>query len=147
PVAGRNLTETEGLIGLFIHTLLLRGDLSGNPTFHEFLRRVREMAVDAYANEEVPFDRIVEALHPERSLSHPPLFQVMFALERAPLENVNWPGLKLTQLALDSGTSKFDLTLYLVESTAGLTARMEYNTDLFDAATLHRMLVHFQSLL
>ncbi|HKI72397.1 MAG TPA: amino acid adenylation domain-containing protein, partial [Verrucomicrobiae bacterium] len=147
PVAGRNLTETEGLIGLFIHTLLLRGDLSGNPTFHEFLRRVREMAVDAYANEEVPFDRIVEALHPERSLSHSPLFQVMFALERAPLESVNWPGLKLTQLELDSGTAKFDLTLYLVEYSTGLTARMEYNTDLFGAATIQRMLTHFKALL
>ncbi|PYK02800.1 MAG: non-ribosomal peptide synthetase, partial [Verrucomicrobia bacterium] len=147
PVAGRNLTETEGLIGLFIHTLLLRGDLSGNPTFREFLRRVREMAVDAYANEEVPFDRIVEALQQERSLSHSPLFQVMFALERAPLESVNWPGLKLTQLELDSGTAKFDLTLYLVENSTGLTARMEYNTDLFGAATIQRMLTHFKALL
>ena len=147
PVAGRNLTETEGLIGLFIHTLLLRGDLSDNPTFREFLRRVREMAVDAYANEEVPFDRIVEALHPERSLSHSPLFQVMFALERAPLESVNWPGLKLTQLELDSGTAKFDLTLYLIENSTGLTARMEYNTDLFGAATIQRMLTHFKALL
>ena len=147
PVAGRDLTETEELIGLFINTVVLRGDLSGNPPFREFLGRVREMAVDAYANEAVPFEKLVEELQPERSLSHPPLFQVMFALEQAPLENLNWPGLKLTQLALDSGTSKFDLTLYVVESTAGLMARMEYNTDLFDAATLHRMLVHFQSLL
>src|SRR5207244_225359 len=88
-----------------------------------------------------------EELQPERSLSHSPLFQVMFALERAALEPVHWPGLKLTQLALDSGTAKFDLTLYGVQNGADLTARMEYNTDLFEAATIQRILSHFEVLL
>jgi len=147
PVSGRNLRETEAVIGLFINTLVMRGDLSGDPPFRELLGRVREMAVDAYANEGVPFEKLVEELQPERSLSRPPLFQVMFALEPAPLQAVNWPGLKLTPLPLDSGTAKFDLTLYLTEDAGGLTARMEYNTDLFDPATIRRMLAHFKVLL
>ena len=147
PVAGRNLTETEDVIGLFINTLVMRGDLSGNPTFREFLGRVRDMAVHAYANEEVPFERLVEELQPKRSLSHAPLFQVMFALERPPLESADWPGLKLTRIPLDSGTAKFDLTLYMTDSAGGLTARMEYNTDLFEQATIQRMLDHFKVLL
>jgi amino acid adenylation domain-containing protein len=147
PVAGRSLKETEEVIGLFINTLVLRGDLSGNPTFREVLGRTREMAINAYANEEVPFERLVEDLQPNRSLSHPPLFQVMFALDRGSLESVNWPGLKLTQLELDSGTAKFDLTVYMTEGAERLTARMEYNTDLFDAPTIQRMLAHFTVLL
>ena len=146
PAAGRNPTETEQVIGLFINTLVMRGDLAGNPTLRQLLDRVRAAAVDAYAND-VPFEKLVEELQPERSLSHPPLFQAMFALERAPLESVTWPGFKLTQLELDSGTAKFDLTLYMVEGAGGLTARMEYNTDLFDPATIQRMLTHFKSLL
>src|SRR5947208_2632751 len=144
PAAGRNPTETEQVIGLFINTLVMRGDLAGNPTLRQLLDRVRAAAVDAYAND-VPFEKLVEELQPERSLSHPPLFQAMFALERAPLESVTWPGFKLTQLELDSGTAKFDLTLYMVEGAGGLTARMEYNTDLFDPATIQRMLTHFKS--
>ena len=147
PVAGRRLIETENVIGRVINTLVMRGDLSGNPTFRELLDRVRDMAVDAYAHEEVPFERLVEELQPEHSLSHSPLFQAMFALERAPLESVQWPELKLTTVALESGTAKFDLTLYVAESAGGLTARMEFNTDLFDRATIQRMLTHFKVLL
>jgi len=147
PMAGRNPTETEQIIGLFINTLVMRGNLAGNPTWRQLLDRVRAAAVDAYANVEVPFEKLVEALQPERSLSHPPLFQVMFALEGAPLESVIWPGLKLTQLELDSATSKFDLTLYVVEHDGGMTARIEYNTDLFETATIRRMLTHFKTLL
>ncbi|HKS35991.1 MAG TPA: amino acid adenylation domain-containing protein [Verrucomicrobiae bacterium] len=147
PIAGRNLTETEELIGCFINTLVLRGDLSANPTFRELLGRVREVAVAAYANEDVPFERLVEELQPGRDLSHSPLFQVMFALERAPFEDLRWPGLKLTPVGVDSGTAKFDLTLYMTESAEGLTARMEYNTDLFDGNTIQRMLKHFRVLL
>ncbi|MBI4624601.1 MAG: amino acid adenylation domain-containing protein [Verrucomicrobia bacterium] len=147
PVAGRSLPETETLIGLFINTLVLRGDLSGNPTFRALLARVRETVLDALAHDDVPFDKLVEALHPERSVSHAPLVQVMFALEHAPLEAVPWPGLRLTQLELDSGTAKFDLTLYLVERAAGLTARLEYSTDIFDAATIRHLLGHYHVLL
>jgi len=147
PIAGRNLTETEELIGCFINTLVLRSDLSGNPTFRALLGRVRETAVTSYANDDVPFEKLVEELQPGRDLSHSPLFQVMFALERAPFEDLRWPGLKLTSLGLDSGTAKFDVTLYMAESAKGLTARMEYNTDLFDATTIQRMLEHFRVLL
>ena len=147
PEPGRNSSETEQVIGPFRNTLVMRGDLTGNPTLRQFLERVRAAAVAAYGNAEVPFEKLVEALQPERSLSHAPLFQVMFALERAPLESVIWPGLKLTQLELDSGTAKFDLTLCMVESEGKLNARMEYNTDLFDNATIRRILTHFESLL
>ena len=147
PAAGRNPTDTEQIIGLFINTLVMRGDLAGNPTWRQLLERVRAAAVDAYANAEVPFEKLVEELQPERNLSHTPLVQVMFALERTPLESVTWPGFKLTQLEVDTGTSKFDLTLYVVENDGGMTARMEYNTDLFEAATIQRMLTHFKTLL
>jgi amino acid adenylation domain-containing protein len=147
PVAGRNPAETEQVIGLFINTLVMRGDLAGNPTWRQLLDQVRATAVDAYANEEVPFERLVAELHPERSLSHPPLFQVMFSLEHAPLESVTWPGLKLTQMELDNGTAKFDLSLFIVEGAGCLNARMEYNTDLFDTATVQRMLTHFKTFL
>jgi amino acid adenylation domain-containing protein len=147
PVVDRNPTETELVIGPFINTLVMRVDLAGNPTWRQLLDRVRSTAVDAYANEEVPFEKLVEELQPARSLSHPPLFQVMFALECAPLESVTWPGLKLTQLVLDTETAKFDLTLSIVERASGLTARMEYNTDLFDSATIQGMLTRFRSML
>ncbi|WP_172830274.1 MupA/Atu3671 family FMN-dependent luciferase-like monooxygenase [Opitutus sp. GAS368] len=147
PVAGRNRKETEPVLGLFINTLVLRGDLAGNPTFRELLGRVRTTVLDALAHEEVPFEKIVEKLSPERSLSRAPLFQVMFVHERSPLEPVNWPGLRLAQLELDSGTSKFDLTLYLGESAHGLTARAEYDSDLFEPATIRRLLGHLAVLL
>ena len=147
PSVNRIPTETENVIGLFTNTLVLRGNLAGNPTLRQLLDRVRATAVGAYANAEVPFEKVVEELQPERKLIHPPLFQVMFALEHAPLESVTWPGLKLTQIELDSGTAKFDLTLYMIERADGLTARVEYNTDLFDSATIRRMLTHFESIL
>jgi amino acid adenylation domain-containing protein len=147
PVAGRNWTETEQLIGLFSNTLVMRGDLSGNPTFRDFLGRVREMAVDAYVNQDVPFERLVEELRLAQSLSRSPLFQVMFAFERAPLESVDWPELTISQLPLDCGTAKCDLMLDLVEGSSDLTARIEYSTDLFDSSTIRRMLAHFHALL
>jgi natural product biosynthesis luciferase-like monooxygenase protein len=147
PVAGRNRKETEAMLGLFINTLVLRGDLSGNPTFRELLGRVRATVLDALAHEEVPFEKLVGKLSPARSLSRAPLFQVMFVHERDPLEPVVWPGLQLAQLELDSGTSKFDLTLYLMESARGLTARAEYDSDLFEPATIRRLLAHLAVLL
>jgi amino acid adenylation domain-containing protein len=147
PAAGRNTSETAQIIGLFVNPQVMRGDLSGNPTFRQLLDRVRAQAMSACENEEVPFEKLLEDLQTERNLSHPPLFQAMFALERAPFESVSWPGLKLTQFEIDSETAKFDLTLSMVESAGGLTARMEYNTDLFDGSTIRRMLTHFESLL
>ncbi len=149
PIAGRNRAETEGLIGFFVNTLVLRTDLSGNPSFRELLHRVREVALEAYAHQELPFEMLVQTLRPERDLSHSALFQVMFILQNAPLKIPNIAGLTsgpLVELA-DNGTSKFDLTLTMMEGTAGLTGTVEYNTDLFDDTTIERFLGHYQTLL
>ncbi len=146
PIAGRTLVETEDLIGAFVNTLALRGDLSGNPTFREFLGRVRETALEAYTHQEVPFEKLVEELRPDRSLNRTPLFQAMFALE-TPTADIAVAGLTMSSLKLDRIKSKFDLTLEVEEQTGGLRASFEYNTDLFAPATMQRMLEHFQNLL
>ena len=147
PIAGRTRPETEGLIGLFVNTLVLHTDLSGDPSFRELLGRVREVALGAYAHQDVPFEKLVEELQPKRSLSHTPLFQVMFILQNAPRLALNLSGLTLKSLEFDNGTAQFDVTLSVVEVAEGLQAKFEYNTDLFDAATITRMLKHFQVLL
>jgi len=139
PIAGRDRPELEGLIGLFANTLVFRTDLSGNPIFRELLGRVREVALAAYRHQDVPFEKLVEQVKPERNLSHSPLFQVMFALQNAPSAPPKLEGLTLTSVAVDSGTAKFDLTLSLREEDEELKGWLEYNTDLFDAATIHRM--------
>ena len=110
PIAGRNRTEIEPLIGFFVNTLVLRGDLSGNPSFRTLLGRTREAALGAYAHQDLPFERLVEELHPERDMSHSPFFQVMFVLQNAPWEAAQLAGLEVTPVLIDSGTSKFDLT-------------------------------------
>ncbi len=147
PVANRNRTEIEGLIGFFVNTLVLRCNLAGRPTFRELLHRTREVALEAYAHQDLPFEKLVEELRPERSLSHTPLFQVMFALQNAPPDALELPGLTLTPMALENRIAKFDLTLSLVEESGRLRGRLEYNTDLFDAATIARMAGHLQTLL
>ncbi|MBV9927462.1 MAG: amino acid adenylation domain-containing protein [Acidobacteria bacterium] len=147
PVAGRNRAEVEGLIGFFVNTLVLRTDLSGAPTFRELLRRAREVSLGAYAHQDVPFEKLVEVLQPERELSRSPLFQVMFEMQNRQEESLSLSGLVLSTLDVDDGAAKFDLTLLVAETGAGLTARFEYNTDLFDAATVERMGGHFQQLL
>ncbi|MBD2128005.1 non-ribosomal peptide synthetase [Microcoleus sp. ZQ-A2] len=147
PISNRNRSEIEPLIGFFLNTLVLRTDLSGNPPFQELLARVRQVALDAYTHQDLPFEVLVEALQPERSLSHTPLFQVMFILQTAPLEPLELPGVTLTPLKMPGVTAKFDLTLYLRETEQGLTGAFEYSTDLFDEATIARMVEHFQSLL
>ncbi|MEH2211066.1 amino acid adenylation domain-containing protein [Nostoc sp.] len=146
-IANRNRTETEGLIGFFVNTLVLRTDLSGNPSFQELLGRVREVALGAYAHQDLPFEQLVEALKPERSLSHQPLFQVMFILQNSPMPTLELPGLTLNSLELDITTAKFDLTLAMEDSSEGLVGSLEYNTDLFEAQTISRMLGHFKTLL
>ncbi|MGH7394037.1 MAG: amino acid adenylation domain-containing protein, partial [Candidatus Methylomirabilales bacterium] len=149
--ANRNRRETEGLIGFFVNTLVLRVDLAGNPSFEALLGRVRAVALEAYAHQEVPFERVVEALQPERSLSHSPLFQVAFALQGAPLGDplgeLELPGLSLSPLALDSGVAKFDLSLSMSETDSGLVGEWEYSTDLFERSTIERWGVHFETLL
>jgi amino acid adenylation domain-containing protein len=148
PIANRNRAETERLIGVFINTLALRGDLSGDPSFGELLRRVREAALGAYAHQDVPFEKLVEELQPERALSRSPLFQVMFILQNAHALTFQLPGVTITQLEVENATAKFDLTLVMQEEPAGhLTGAFEYNTDLFDAATVERMVSHFETLL
>lgn len=147
PIAGRPRRELEDLIGFFVNTLVLRTDLSGNPSFREVLRRVREVALGAYDHSAVPFEKLVEELQPERNLSRMPLFQVMFGLQNMPLSSVSLPGLTFEMLAADNETAKFDLWLSMDESQVQLAGVLEYNTDLFDAATIARMIGHFQTLL
>ncbi len=147
PVAGRNQIETENLIGFFVNVLVLRTDLSGNPTFRDCLERVRKVVLGAYNHQEVPFEKLVETLQPERDLSYSPLFQVMFALQNTPMPSLEFSGLTLSPLAVDNGTAKFDLTLDLSETSDGIDGFIEYNTDLFDGDTIARMVGHFQTLL
>ncbi len=147
PISGRNRAEIEGLIGFFVNTLVMRTDLSGTPSFREILNRVREVALGAYTNQDLPFEQLVEKLQPERNLSHTPLFQVMFQLQNTPTTTLDLPGLTLSPLEFDKKTAKFDLTLVMVEIKQGLMGTLEYNTDLFNADTITRMLGHFQTLL
>ncbi|HEX2568766.1 MAG TPA: MupA/Atu3671 family FMN-dependent luciferase-like monooxygenase [Polyangia bacterium] len=153
PTAGRNRPETEGLIGCFVNTLALRVDLSGDPSFRELLGRVRRTALAAYAHEELPFERLVEALELPRDLGRPPLVQVMFALQNLPAPSLGLPGLRLEPLALPSQAAKFDLTFDLTETPegpggpGGLVGSLEYNAALFDAATVDRLVRHFTKIL
>lgn len=148
PTAGRRPVETERLIGVFINTLVLRTRLSGNPSFRDLLRRVRETALGAYAHQDLSFEKLVEALHPDRDLSHSPFFQVMFVLRNLPDEPATMPGLRLESMELDIGVARFDLTIEIIQQRDhGLMCRFEYNTDLFDDATIERMGGHFRTLL
>jgi amino acid adenylation domain-containing protein len=149
PVANRNRSEVEGLIGYFVNMLALRSDLSGDPSFRTLLRRVRAVALGAYEHQDLPFEMVVEALQPPRDPSRTPLFQVMFVLQNNRLPDLGRSELELSPLALDAGTgtAKFELTLVLQESEHGLLGGLEYNIDLFDSATIDRMIRHFQTLL
>ena len=147
PIAGRTRSEMEGLIGFFVNTLVLRADLSGDPGFRELLGRVRHAALGAYAHQDLPFDKLVGVMHPGRDASRTPLFQVMFVLQNAPLPAPSSPDMTLTPLPSTSGTAKFDLTFNATEVVEGLKVEVEYSTDLFDAATIDRMLGHFLKLL
>jgi amino acid adenylation domain-containing protein len=146
PIANRNHDEVKGLIGFFVNTLVLRTDLAGNPSFRELLTRVRRVALGAYAHQDLPFDQLVEALQPERDASYTPLFQVAFIL-RNTLHLEEIPGLTLSPLNVESETAQFDLSLVVERTEQGSIAAFEYNTDLFDADAIARMLGHFQNLL
>ena len=147
PIAGRNRAEVEHSIGFFVNTLVLRSDLSGNPTFKELLLRVRETALGAFSHPDMPFDKLVEELHPERNAGHAPLVQVMFVLQSAPTQGLKLPQLTLTPLEITNETSKFDLTMFVEEGPEGITVSFEYSVHLFDSPTITRMGGHFQSLL
>jgi amino acid adenylation domain-containing protein len=147
PVANRPRKEVEGLIGFFVNTLVLRGDLSGDPTFREFLRRLRDAALGAYDHQEVPFEKLVEELRPEREATLNPLFQVMFALDREAVDALRRPDLTLEVRETDSGVARFDLLLYLEEGKRGLHGKLRYRTELFERATVDRLMGNFVSLL
>ncbi|HLG64308.1 MAG TPA: amino acid adenylation domain-containing protein [Ktedonosporobacter sp.] len=149
PIAGRTHADLEPLIGFFANTLALRTDLSGDPSFREVLARVQKVTLDAYAHQDMPFEQIVEALQPERVMSHNPLFQVMLVLQSAPLEKPDFPGLILSPFEVESHTAILDLWLSLQEKLDGdgLNGILEYNTDLFEAATISRLIGHYQTLL
>ena len=147
PIAGRTWAQLEPLIGFFVNTLVLRTDLSGNPTGRELLRRVRQVTLEAYTHQEVPFEKLVEELHLHRDLSRTPLFQVFFNSAPPPQGRLEFHDLTVSPFELDTGTAKFDLTLYLRETGDGLTATLNYNTDLFEANTISRMLGHFHAIL
>jgi amino acid adenylation domain-containing protein/non-ribosomal peptide synthase protein (TIGR01720 family) len=147
PIAGRNRSETESLMGFFVNTLPLHTDLSGNPSMRELLERVRETALGAYAHQDLPFERLVEELQPERNLNRNPLFQVVFVFDNASPVVLDLPGLTIDRLETKSETAKFDLTLFMLKSEQELSGRFEYNSDLFDEGTIARMAGHLQNLL
>jgi amino acid adenylation domain-containing protein len=147
PVSGRDRIELEGLIGLFVNTLVLRADLSDDPAFREFMERVRDGVLSAYAHQDVPFEKIVEALAPERGPGRNPLFQVMFALQYAPEEDLELQGAQSMRLPVRTQTSKFDLSVAFDPAADGLTGIWEYSTDVFEEHTIERMATHFRRLL
>ncbi|MCP4661783.1 MAG: AMP-binding protein, partial [bacterium] len=147
PIAGRTRDEVEGLIGFFLNSLVLRTDLSGNPPFTELLGRVREVCLGAYAHQDVPFEKLLEELDPERDLSRTPLFQVFFNMLNLPADDIRLPGLNLELLTTPEPPSKFDLTVYLVDLPEGIHTNWVYNSDLFDRARMVEVLAQFESLL
>ena len=147
PVANRPKRETESLIGFFANTLVLRADLSGNPTFIDLLARVQETVLGAQAHQDLPFEQLVDALQPVRALSHTPLFQVMFALQTSLTRTMAVTSLDVSAMELDAGGAKFDLSLDMTEDETGLDCAFEYNQDLFDEETVARMASHLRHLL
>ncbi|CUS36977.1 putative Multi-domain non-ribosomal peptide synthetase [Candidatus Nitrospira nitrosa] len=147
PIANRTRSEIEGLIGFFVNTLALRADLSGSQTIRELLALVRQVCLGAYTHQDVPFEKLVEVLQPVRDVSYSPIFQVMFELQNAPTSELAVPGLQIATVDVEPLTAKFDLTLSLCENEAGLTASMEYNSDLFSADSVMRMLRHYELIL
>jgi len=147
PVAGRTHRQLEELIGFFVNTLAMRTDLSGDPTFVELLDRVKQTALGAYAHQDLPFEKLVAELRPARDLSRHPIFQVGFTLHNAPETQLDLPGLTVTPFVLPWVTSKFDLLLNVTQTAQGLSCEMEYVTDLFEAATIERLIGHLTRVL
>jgi len=147
PIANRNRAEIEELIGFFVNTLVPRFDLAGNPSFRELLGRVREVALGAYAHQDLPFEKLVEALHPSRSVARSPLFQVMFNFQGTPFPPVTLPGLTLQFLDMANELAQFDLMFNLQSGAEALHGWIEYKADLFDPSTITRMVEHFQRIL
>ncbi|MEH2177512.1 non-ribosomal peptide synthetase [Nostoc sp.] len=147
PISDRHRSELEGLIGFLLNTLVLRTNLSGSPSFRQLLGRVREVALSGYTHQDLPFEKLVDALQIERGLNQNPLISVMFNLQNTPTPKLTVPGLAMNRLEIDNGTSKFDLYLELRETAAGLSGNLEYSTDLFKAETIALMVENFSTLL
>jgi non-ribosomal peptide synthetase component F len=147
PIAKRDRAEIEGVMGLFVNTVVMRADLRGNPTYREMLKRVREETVGALGHQDVPFEKVVEELRPERDLSHNPLFQVWFVLQNASDERLDMAGLKLTSIGLNRAETRHDLQLSLWETADGLRGSLEYRTDLFNSGTITKMARSFETIL
>ncbi|MEO1134714.1 MAG: condensation domain-containing protein, partial [Cyanobacteria bacterium J06639_1] len=147
PIANRQHPDLEPLVGFFVNTLVMRARIEDDTTVEDFLSQVRRTALEAYDRQDVPFDRVVEALQPERSLAHSPLFQVMFVMQNAPLASLELAGVRVTPLDVPTHTAKFDLTLEMKESDRGWVGTWEYNSDLFDVDTIVRMATHLEMLL
>ncbi len=147
PIAGRTDPALDDLAGFFVNTLVLRVDTSGEPSFRELLGRVRERNLDAYAHQDVPFERLVEVLNPARSLAYHPLFQVMLAGQNNARAEVTLPGLAVTEIPVTTGTSKFDLSISLTERAAGIDGVLEFNADVFDHASANAILRRLEVLL
>ncbi len=147
PIANRNRKEVERLIGNFANTLVMRSDLSGNPPFVELLARVREVTLDAYTRQDLPFEKLVEDLQPERNLSHNPLFQVLLGLHNLPSQPGKLPSLSVSRMTSERVAARFDLSLDLQETGEELNGIIEYSTDLFEFSTITRMAGHFANLL
>jgi hypothetical protein len=147
PTAGRTRLELEGLIGALANALILRTDVTGDPSFRELLARVRGVTLRAFAHQELPFERLVEELQPRRSPAHHPIFQVMFNFRDFPPAMEEIPGLGLEDVKLERGTALFDLSLALVRGPDGITCGLGYSTDLFDGTTIERLGAHYRALL
>ncbi|MFP2913034.1 non-ribosomal peptide synthetase, partial [Pyxidicoccus sp. 3LFB2] len=147
PIAGRRVAELEGLIGFFVNTLALRTRLEGNPSFRQVLARVKETTLGAFAHQDIPFEKLVEALQPQRELSRSPLFQVSFTLQNTPVSALSLPGLSFHLLETESRVARFDLALILSDTPEGFGGTLEYNTDLFEASTAARMMAHLEGVL
>jgi non-ribosomal peptide synthetase component F len=146
-VANRTQTETENLIGFFVNLLPIRTDLSGNPSFCELLQQVKKTTLGAFAHQDLPFEKLVEDLQPERDLSRNPLVQVLFVFQNVSQQTFELSDLHLSSMELGGKTSRFDLVLFMGETSEGLVGRWRYNTDLFEGATTFRLATHFQRLL
>ncbi len=145
-IANRHYQEIESLIGFFVNTLILRSDFSDSPTFRQLLKQVREVTLEAYAHQDLPFEKLVEELEPQRDLSRHPLFQIGFALQNVPIPAIELSGMTINHRLEHNGTAKFDLFLELFETPEGISGWFEYSTDLFDAATISRIGENFQTL-
>ncbi|HKG20385.1 MAG TPA: amino acid adenylation domain-containing protein [Blastocatellia bacterium] len=147
PVAGRTRLETEPLIGIFVNTLALRTDLSGDPTFRQLAQRIKKVTWDAFSNQDVPFEKLVEELQPDRNLGRTPIFQALFAFQSGLNQRIQMPGLNCSIEATETGAAKFDLTFYVDETDAGLDGSLVFSADLFERVAIKRMVAHFLNLL